>query len=129
MITAVWRLAPLLLLASCIGGRPIETLPEPPAADQVATVTIVRDEQLAGAARIHAVLVDERAAANLNSGQSVTLRLPAGMRVIGIECGGSGWAGDYTSMTIQLAAGETYRLRTYTNFNGDCQLRLAGRIG
>ncbi len=115
----------LAVLCGCGGGREAAelTFPGVTATEAGARVVVRRSPQVMGATATYVVLFDGRPVANLGSGESTSFPAPAGVHVIGLECGGRGVFGQSNQISADLAPGRTYTITAFASLTRGCEMR------
>jgi hypothetical protein len=84
-------------------------------------LTVTRDSGFMGAACSQRIYVDGTPIADLRSGQSVTVYLPAGKHVAGVMSGGM-CGGGSSSAQMVMASGGSERFRVASGQSGDLKI-------
>ena len=84
-------------------------------------LTVTRDSGFMGAACAQRIYVDGTPIADLRSGQSVTVYLPAGKHVAGVMSGGM-CGGGSSSAQMVMASGGSERFRVASGQSGDIKI-------
>ncbi len=100
-----------------------QDMPGVTATEAGARVVVRRSPQVMGATATYVVLFDGRPVANLGSGESTSFPAPAGVHVIGLECGGRGVFGQSNQISADLAPGRTYTITAFASLTRGCEMR------